>query len=68
MLDIIAGNHCMQPQGNLIIQTQENSEKNHFGPDLSPKSDLENSGFLSHEISWSAIIMYNIRIKVMIQS
>ena len=34
MSDIVASHHCMQFQGKRIIQTQENSEKPHFGPDL----------------------------------
>ena len=32
----------MQFQGKLMIQTQENSKKPHFGPDLAPFS--QNSG------------------------
>ena len=34
MLDIVASYHCMQFQGKLMIQTQENCEEPHFGPDL----------------------------------
>ena len=34
MLDIVASCHCMQFQGKLMIQTQENDEKPHFGSDL----------------------------------
>ena len=34
MLDIVASYHCMQFQGKQMIQTQENDEKPHFGPDL----------------------------------
>ena len=36
MLDIIASYHHIQVQGKLMIQTQENGEKLHFGPDLGP--------------------------------
>ena len=36
MLDIFAGYNCIQFQGERMIQTQENAEKPHFGPDLSP--------------------------------
>ena len=31
---IVASYHCIQFQGNLMIQTQENGKKPHFGPDL----------------------------------
>ena len=34
MLQIVASYHCMQFQGKLMIQTQGNDEKPHFGPDL----------------------------------
>ena len=34
MLDIVESYHRMQLQGELIVQTQENNEKPHFGPDL----------------------------------
>ena len=34
MLDIVTSCHCIQFQGKLIIQTQENGKKPHFGPDL----------------------------------
>ena len=33
-LDIVASYHCMQFQGKLMIQTQEDGENPHFGPDL----------------------------------
>ena len=33
-LDIVASYHCMQFQGKLMIQTQENGGKPHFRPDL----------------------------------
>ena len=32
MLDIVTSFHCMQFQGRLMIQTQDNGEKTHFGP------------------------------------
>ena len=53
----------MQFQGKLMIQTQENSKKPHFGPDLAPFSQnsghtivfififyffFQKSGFVSH--------------------
>ena len=52
-----------------MIQTQENGEKPYFGPDLGLLGQnsgrhfffFQKSGFASHYISWSAIIMYNIR-------
>ena len=34
MLDIIASYHLIQFQEKLTIQTQENGEEPHFGPDL----------------------------------
>ena len=34
MLDTVASYHHIQFRGKLIIQTQENAEKPHFGPDL----------------------------------
>ena len=34
MLDIVGSYHCMQGQAKLLIQTQENGEKPHFGSDL----------------------------------
>ena len=34
MLDIFASYHCMQFQWKIMIQTQENGEKTHFGPNL----------------------------------
>ena len=36
MLDIVASYHCIQLQGKLMIQTQENGTKTHFGCDLGP--------------------------------
>ena len=44
MLDIAASHHCIQIQGKLIIRTQKNGEKPHFGPNLGsygPKSDCQ---------------------------
>ena len=45
MLDIVTSYHCTQFQGKLMIQTKENGEKPHFGPDfvlLDLNSDREN--------------------------
>ena len=36
MLDIVASYQRMQFPGNLMIETLENGEKPHFGPDLGP--------------------------------
>ena len=36
MLDIVESYPCVQFQGKLIIQTQENDNKPHFRPDLGP--------------------------------
>ena len=55
MLDIVASYHFRQFQGKLMIQTQENGKKTHFGPDLGQldqNSDqgnfIQKSGFASH--------------------
>ena len=44
-----------------MVQTQENVEKPHFGTNLGPLNPssgrqifFQNSGFVSHYISWSA--------------
>ena len=42
MLDIFANYHRIQFQEKHMIQTQENREKTHFGPDFGPLSP--NSG------------------------
>ena len=64
MLDI------MQFQGKPTIQTQKNGEKTHLGIDLGPLDPnssryffffFQESGFVSRNISWSAIIMFIIR-------
>ena len=75
MLYIVTSHHRMQLQGKRIIQTQENVEKPHFGPasgTLVPnwgrQSFFQNFDFVSYYISLSAIIMYNIIKKLMIQS
>ena len=44
MLDIVASYHCMQFQGKLIIQSQEDGEKPHFGSNLGPSGP--NSGHI----------------------
>ena len=56
MLDIVvASYHGMQFQGQIMIQTQENREKPHFGPNLGPLSPnssrhifFQRSGFVSN--------------------
>ena len=40
MLDIVASYHRIQFQEKLMIQTQENDEKAHFGPDVGPLAPL----------------------------
>ena len=54
MLDIIASYDCMQFQGKLMIQTQENGEKPHFGPNLGPLG--LNSG---HQFFFSKIWLHH---------
>ena len=58
----------MEFQGNLMVQTQENGEKPYFGPNLGPLDPnlgrqlfCQKYGVESHYISWSAIIICNIR-------
>ena len=55
MLDILASYNCMQFQEKLMIQTQENGKKTHFGPNLGPLGRnldrhffFEKSSFVSH--------------------
>ena len=50
MLGIVASYHRMEFQGKLMIQTQENGKKPHFGPDLGPLGPN-----LSHEVYFSKI-------------
>ena len=66
MLDIVANYHRIQFQGKCMIQTQKNGEKPRFGPGL--QFFFQKFGFFSHYRSWPAIIMYNIRKKLMIHS
>ena len=48
MLNIVANHHCMQFQGKIMIQTQENGRKPHFGPDLSDLCQIYLFCFLLH--------------------
>ena len=36
MLSVVASYHRIRFQGKLMIETQENGKKLHFGPDLGP--------------------------------
>ena len=36
MLDSVASYHLIQFEAKLMIQTEENGKKSHFGPDLGP--------------------------------
>ena len=40
MLNIVARYHRMQFQGKLMVQSQENGKKSHFGPDLGVLSQV----------------------------
>ena len=54
MLDIAASYNCMQFEGKLMLQTQENGEKPHFGPDLGlldPNLGCQNFFFQSLALS-----------------
>ena len=68
MLNIVASYHCRQFEGKLMIQTREKGEKPHFRPNLGPlgphlgcQKFFQETGFVIHQISWSAIIMHNIK-------
>ena len=65
MLDIVASYHCMQFQGNLMIQTQENDKKTLFGPDLVPLGSKSGREFLfCFVFQKSGFIMHIIRKKL----
>ena len=74
MLEIVARYHCIQFQEKIMIQTQENGEKPHFGPDLgslNPNSGLQ--FFFKNKISsviryYGQLSSYAISEKIMIQS
>ena len=58
MLDIAASDHRMQFQGKDVIQTQENGEKPHFGPDLNTLGrNLGHQFFFKHLVS--SVMRYN---------
>ena len=60
MLDIVVSYHCIQFQEKLMIQTQENCGKPHFGPDLDPLGP--NSGrkiFFSKKMASSVTIYHS---------
>ena len=64
MLKVVARYHCIQSQGKSMTQAQENDKKPDFRHDLGPLDQnsghqffFQKSGLVSHEISWSKIIM-----------
>ena len=68
MLNIVASYHCRQFEGKLMIQTREKGEN--LILDLiqalwahiwAAKIFFQKTGFVIHQISWSAIIMHNIK-------
>ena len=68
ILCIAASYHCVQLHGKVMSQVSEKGKKPHFGSDFGPLDPnlghhffFQKSGFLRHYISWSAIIMYNIK-------
>ena len=70
MLYIVANYHCMQFQGKPKNQTLENGKKPSFGPNFCPVGPnsachffffFQTSGSVSHQIPWSANIMYSMR-------
>ena len=69
MLVIVASCHCIQFQGKLmiLIQTQENDEKSHFGPE--PKFGSQKKIWLRQSLD--TMVRYHhaqYQIKLMIQS
>ena len=65
MLDIVASYHCMQFQGNLMIQTQVNDKKTLFEPDLVPLGSKLGQEFLFYFVfQKSGFIMHIIRKKL----
>ena len=44
---MVASYHCMQFQGKIIMQTQENGKKPHFGPNLGPLGQIWADNFFS---------------------
>ena len=77
MLVIVASCHCIQFQGKLmiLIQTQENDEKSHFGPGPKFGSQKKKNFFFSSKIwlrqSLDTMVRYHhaqYQIKLMIQS
>ena len=53
MLDFVASYHCIQFQGKPMIQTQENNEKPHFGPDLGPVDPNSGANFFFRNLALS---------------
>ena len=45
-VDNVTSYHCMQFQGKHMIQTQENGEKPHFGPNLGQLGPIGRAIFL----------------------
>ena len=65
MFGIVASYHRMQFQGKLMIQTQENGEKPHFGPDLGSLAQIPPISFVgftstSNQTLFQAIILCNL--------
>ena len=58
-VDNVTSHRCMQFQGKHMIQTQENGEKPHFGPNLGQLGPIGRA--ISFSFKNLAIIMYNIR-------
>ena len=53
MLDIVAGYHRIQFKGKSKIQTQQNDENPHFGPDLGPLPPYSGHHFFPKNLSAS---------------
>ena len=59
MLDIVVSYHCMQFQGKLMIQTQENGKKPNFGPNLSPLNRNSSRQFFFRKNLASSVTRYH---------
>ena len=68
MLNIVASYHCRQFEGKLMIQTREKGEnlildqiQALWAHIWAAKIFFQKTGLVIHQISWSAIIMHNIK-------
>ena len=62
MLDIVASYHCMQCQGKLMIQTQENDQKPQSGPDLGLLGPNLGCNFFFKNLALSVVTRYHVQL------